>query len=195
MRTLVLRGVHPTLSRADAAASQFLQHYVDPLLAGLVFAALFAAIMSTADGFLNIGAAAVVRDIPQSLRERPVVRELLWARLATIVIAVVASLFALYSDDLVALLGAFGWATFAAALVPTVAIGFNWKRATALAANVAILSSLVLNFSIKLMNIHIPYGIDGGALSLLVSMTLFVGISLLSRPPELDSDIDGLMDI
>ena len=195
MRTLVLRGVHPTLSRADAAASQFLQHYVDPLLAGLVFVALFAAIMSTADGFLNIGAAAVVRDIPQSLRERPLVRELLWARLATIAIAVVASLFALYSDDLVALLGAFGWATFAAALVPTVAIGFNWKRATALAANVAILSSLVLNFSLRLLNVQIPYGIDGGALSLLVSMTLFVGISLLSCPPELDSDIDGLMDI
>ncbi len=59
----------------------------------------------------------------------------------------------------------------------------------------AILSSLVLNFSIKLLNIQIPYGIDGGALSLLVSMTLFVGISLLSRPPELDPDIDGLMDI
>ena len=195
MRTLVLRGVHPTLARADAAASQFLQHYVDPLLAGLVFAALFAAIMSTSDGFLNIGAAAVIRDIPQALRGRSLARELLWARLATIVIAVVASLFALYSDDLVALLGAFGWGTFAAALVPTVAIGFNWKRATALAANVAMLSSLVLNFSIKLLNIQIPYGIDGGALSLLVSMTLFVGISLGSRPPDLDPDIDALMDV
>ena len=195
MRTLVLRGAHPELPRADAAASQFLQHYVDPLLAGLVFAALFAAIMSTADGFLNIGAAAVVRDIPQALRGKSVVRELLWARWATVVIAVVASLFALYSDDLVALLGAFGWGTFAAALVPAVAIGFNWKRATALAANVAMLSSLVLNFSIRFLNIQIPYGIDGGALSLLVSMTLFVGISLLSRPPELDPDIEAVMEI
>ena len=108
--------------------------------------ALFAAIMSTADGFLNIGAAAVVRDIPQSLRERPLVRELLWARLATIAIAVVASLFALYSDDLVALLEPSAGQRSPPALVPTVAIGFNWKRATALAANVAILSSLFSTF-------------------------------------------------
>ena len=33
--------------------------------------------------------------------------------------------FAVYPGALVALLGAFGWSTFAAAIVPTVAIGFN----------------------------------------------------------------------
>jgi hypothetical protein len=62
----------------------------------------------------------------------------------------------------VALLGAFGWSTFAAALVPTVAIGFNWKRATASAANVAIVTSLVVNFGIELFGLAIPYGITGG---------------------------------
>ena len=38
MRTLVLKGQHPELSEADAAASQFLQFYAHPLLAGVVFA-------------------------------------------------------------------------------------------------------------------------------------------------------------
>ena len=65
MRALVIQGIHPELSGADSAAPQFLAHYVPPVLAGIVFAALFAAIMSTADGFLNIGAAAVVHDIPR----------------------------------------------------------------------------------------------------------------------------------
>ena len=199
MRALVLEGTHAELEQADDAASQFLQSYAPPLLAGVVFAGLFAAIMSTADGFLNIGAAAIVHDIPQSIRGRSVRRELFWARTATLGITVVAALFALYSGDYIALLGAFGWGTFAAALVPTVAIGFNWKRATALAVNVAIVSSLVINFAVRIageiFDMRIPYGIDGGAIALLVSLTLFFGISLLSKPPQLDADIEAVMDI
>ncbi|MCH2115349.1 MAG: hypothetical protein MK171_10630 [Pirellulales bacterium] len=194
MRAHVLAGSHTALVDSDQAAPQFLQTFAHPVLAGLVFAGLFSAIMSTADAFLNIGAAAVVHDIPRSLRGRPLVRELLWARVATGVLAVVASVFALYSGDLVALLGAFGWGTFAAALVPTVAIGFNWKRATAPAAITAILSSLLINFVVKVGNYSLPHGLQVGALSLLVSLLLFFGISLCSRPPQLDPDIEAVMD-
>ena len=195
MRALVVQGVHEPLTNADDAAPQFLLHYTPPLLAGIVFAGLFAAIMSTADSFLSIGAAAWVHDIPKALLGRSLKRELLWARVATLVLVVVSALFALYTADLVALLGAFGWGTFAAALVPTVAIGFNWKRPTALAANVAIASSLLLNVSVKLLNIRVPYGIDAGAISLLVSLVLFFGISLASKPAQLDKDVEAVMDL
>lgn len=195
MRALVVSGAHAPLADADQAAPQFLQNYANPVLAGIVFAGLFAAIMSTADGFLNIGAAAVVHDIPKAVRGRSLDRELFWARTITVLIAVISSIFALYSGDLVALLGAFGWGTFAAALVPTVAIGFNWKRATPLAVNVAIISSLMVNFTVKIFAISIPYGIDVGAVSLLISLTLFFGISLMSPPPKLDPDIEAVMDI
>ena len=198
MRALVLQGAHPELSSPDEAAPQFLQHYAHPLLAGVVFAGLFAAIMSTADGFLNIGAAAVIHDIPKSLGINALPNELLWARLATLAIAVISGIFAFILDsrgDLVALVGAFGWGTFAAALVPTVAIGFNWKRATAPAAVTAIVISLGVNFGIKLFNISIPFGIDGGAIALLISLTVFFAISFASRPPKLDPDIEAIMDL
>ena len=36
---------------------------------------------------------------------------------------------------------------------------------------------------------------DAGALALIVSLTLFFGISLASKPPELDPDIEAVMDI
>lgn len=198
MRALVLQGVHPDLAKADAAAPQFLNTYAHPLLAGVVFAGLFAAIMSTADGFLNIGAAAVVHDIPRAIRGASLKRELLWARVATVVIAVAAALFALYSgEELVALLGAFGWGTFAGALVPAVAIGFNWKRATAVAANTAMAASLIIGFGLELFSdyIRVPYGIDGGAVALLTSLTLFFGISFISNPTPIAPDIDAVMDI
>jgi SSS family transporter len=199
MRALVVSGAHPELAGADAAAPVFLQQYAHPLLAGVVFAGLFAAIMSTADGFLNIGAAALVHDIPHALRGHSAKHELFWARTGTIILAVVAALFALYShyenQRLVALLGAFGWGTFGAALVPAVAIGFNWKRATPMAANIAIASSLVVNFAIEVFDIHIPGGLHGGTVSLLVSVILFLGISLASKPPALDPDVEAVMDL
>ncbi len=195
MRSLVLSGQHPELATADAAASQFLQNYAHPILAGVVFAGLFAAIMSTADGFLNVGTAAVIHDIPQGLTGKTVKNELFWARMVTFLLTIFAGGFALYSGDLVAILGAFGWGTFAAALVPTVAIGLNWKRATATAANAAIITSLSINFVVKLAGIQIPYGIDVGALSLLVSLTVFFGVSLASSPPQLDPDVEAVMDI
>jgi SSS family transporter len=195
MRTLVLQGVHAELTNPDDAASEFFQNYAHPLLSGVVFAGLLAAIMSTADSFLNIGAAAVVHDIPRSVRGRSLRNELFWARIATVWIAVVAALFALSSGDLVALLGAFGWSTFAAAIVPTVAIGFNWKRATPLACNVAIVSSLLLNFGLKLFDITLPHGFHGGALSLLVSLTLFFSLSMMSRQNSIPADIEAVMDL
>lgn len=195
MRALVVSGRHPVLSSPDAAAPQFLQYYAHPLLAGVVFAGLFAAIMSTADGFLNIGTAAVIHDIPKAILKRSVKHELFWARISTVAIAVFAAIFALYTGDLVAILGAFGWGTFAAALVPVVALGLNWKRATPLAANVAILSSLLINFGIKIMGLRMPFNIDTGAFSLIISLTLFVGISLYSQPPRLDPDVEAVMDL
>jgi len=170
-------------------------HYAHPILAGIVFAGLFAAIMSTADGFLNIGAAALVHDLSRAIRGTPLHQELFWARIVTVLMALLASARALTSKDLVALLGAFGWGTFAAAVFPCVALGFNWSRATALATNVSIVTSLAVNLAIKALEFSIPYGIDGGAISLLLSLTLFLGISLASNPPDIDPDIRAAMDL
>jgi len=198
MRALVIGGQQPELVSPDAAAPVFLQAYAHPILAGVVFAGLFAAIMSTADAFLNIGAAALVHDIPRALGRKPS-NELTWARIGTVVIAVAAALFALYShyqnDRLVALLGVFGWGTFGAALVPAVGIGFNWKRATPLAANVAIASSLIVNLAIEVLDIPLPFGIHGGSVALLLSLTLFIGISYASKRPKLDPAVEAVMDL
>ena len=111
MRTLVARGDHPELENPDLAAPVFLLGYTPEMLAGIVFAGLLAAIMSTADSFLNLGAAAVVRDIPMALRGRPLRRELSWSRVATGALLLLSALFALYMESLIALLGTFGWGT------------------------------------------------------------------------------------
>jgi len=194
MRALVLNGMHAPLDSPDQAASQFLQHYAHPILAGVVFAGLFAAIMSTAEAFLSIGTAAVMHDIPQSLGVN-IKRPLLTARLTTILLTLLAAVFAIYSGDLIAIIGAMSWGIFAAAVVPVVTIGFNWKRATPLAANVAVISSLGILLIIKSFGIVMPYGVDPGAFTLIVSLILFISISLLSPPPKIDPAVEYVMDM
>ncbi len=193
MRAKVVTGAHPPLVMADAAASAFLQHYAHPVLSGIVFAGLFAAIMSTADAFLNIGAAALVHDLYRAFRGRSMRRELLGARLATIAIAVLAVSFALYShyqnERLVALLGVFGWTTFAAALVPALAIGLNWKRATAPAANAAIVVSLILNLALEISGLLPPMGLQTSAFVLLTSVAVFIAVSLRTTPPRHEAQV------
>jgi Na+/proline symporter len=199
MRALVVTGGHEPLASSDMAAPVFLQRYAHPLLAGLVFAGLLAAIMSTADAFLNIGAAALVHDLPKAFRGRPAANELRAARVASVVLTLVGAGFALYSHHvnarLIGFLGIFGSATFAAALVPVVAIGLNWRRATPLAASSAVAASLVINVGIEVLGVRLPFGIHGGIVAMLVSLSLFFGISLAQRPPRLAPDVEAVFDV
>ena len=74
---LVAMGRLAPLTEPDAATPIFLLGFTSPLLAGIVLAGALAAIMSTADSLVNVGAAALVRDLPRALG-RPVRDELAW---------------------------------------------------------------------------------------------------------------------
>ncbi len=199
MRAAVVDGGVPPLERPDEAASVFLSVFAHPLLAGVVFAGLFAAIMSTSDAFLNIGTAAVIHDIPKAVRGRGVRNELLQARVVTVLLALAAAGFALYSHfrdaTLVAILGAFGWGTFAASIFPVIAIGLNWRGATAAGAVTAITAALLINFAVQLSGLSLPYGISGPLAAFVASLVLFIGVSLATRRPALAPDIEEMMRI
>ncbi|NKB33757.1 MAG: hypothetical protein GKR91_11730 [Pseudomonadales bacterium] len=199
MRAAVIDGVVDPLALPDDAASVFLSVFANPLLAGVVFAGLFAAIMSTSDAFLNIGTAAIIHDIPKAIRGKSIENELFWARVVTVILAIVAASFALYSHfadaTLVAILGAFGWGTFAASIFPVVAVGLNWKGATVAGAVTAIGTALLINFVSQLAGYTFPYGVSGQLVAFATSMVLFIGVSLFTEKPKLDSDIERVMEI
>ena len=199
MRTLVARGTQPALDNPDLAAPVFLLQYTPELLAGIVFAGLLAAVMSTADSFLNLGAAAIVRDIPGALWGRPLAHELFWSRAATGGLLLLSAVFALYMENLIALLGTFGWGTFAAAIVPSICIGMNWKRATGQACTASIFVSIVLNFALEVSARHgnaiLPPGLAVGAVALLASTIVFVAVSLMTPPRRLAEDMQELLEI
>jgi len=171
----------------------FLMEYTPEFLAGVVLAGLMAAIMSTGNSFLNLGAAAIVRDIPQAFGKK-IENEVFWARIATLGLVIVSTFFALYMKTLVALLGVFGWGTFAAAVVPVVVIGLNWKRGTATAAMAAIIVGLVANFTLEILAKYkiykLPNGAVVGAVATLLAIVVYLAISIIQKKPGDESDLD-----
>jgi SSS family transporter len=187
VRAGVEAGTLSALSNPDMAAPFFLTNFVNPILAGIVFAAAIGAIMSTSDAFINIGAANMARDIPTSLGfEYSSDRQELWAnRLGSATIIVLSLLLAYFGQILVGLLGVVGWALFAAPLVPLLGIGLNWDGATTEGAIAASVTSLVINLGLavssEFFSVSLPHGVVAGAFSLVVTALVLIGVSLLTN--------------
>lgn len=183
VRALVHRGTLAPLARPDDATTTFLLAFAPPTLAGLVFAGVAAAIMSSVNAFLNVGAAAVTHDIPAWIGHRWD-NSLRAGRLATLGLAAVATVIALESTLLVALLGVFGWGLFASTLVPSVAIGLNWDGATREGAIASIVTGIVLTVGLEALAwarvLTLPAGVSGTALGLVASIAVFLLVSRLT---------------
>jgi Na+/proline symporter len=201
VKALVAGGRLAPLARADDATPTFLLHYTPVLLAAVVFSAVAAAIMSTVNSFMSIGAAAVTHDIPVALGRR-MPNELRWGRISTVALSVVAALVAQQSGMLVALLGIFGWGLFASTLVPALAIGLNWPGATRQGAVASIATGLGLTLLLETLAFFkafsVPTGVTVAGLSLVASLLVFLLVSWLTRedaPAGIDPDIKLVMEV
>ncbi len=202
---LVARGELSALANPDSATPLFLLRFTPRILAGLAFAGILSAIMSTADSFANIGSAAVVRDIPRALGMK-VRRELSRGRLATAAIMLAAALFAWLYGDLVALLGTFAFGTFAAALAPALVVGLNWRRVTAAAAGASIATGIVVNLGLEFLSRQtifpglpapsIASGAPPAAVALAASFSVLLAVSWWTRrkAPVVSEDVAAVID-
>jgi Na+/proline symporter len=201
VKSLVVSGAMPPLARADDATPAFLLGYTPLLLAALVFSGVAAAIMSTVNSFMSIGAAALTHDIPVALGRR-VGNELTWGRISTVVISIVAALVAQASGTLVAFLGIFGWGLFASTLVPALAIGLNWQGATREGAVCSIVTGIVVTLLFETLAYSgvysFPAGVSVSGLSLVASLLVFLVVSFLTRGGDgavIDADIRVVMEV
>lgn len=200
VKALVAGGQMEPLARADDATPFFLLRYTPVLLAGLVFSGVAAAIMSTVNSFMNIGAAALTHDLPVALGRR-VENELFWGRISTVLISVAAAALALLPGALVAFLGIFGWGLFASTLVPALAIGLNWQGATREGAVASIATGLGVTLLLETLNglklyTFLP-GVASG-LALVLSILVFFAVSWLTRRGPgsvIDPDVKLVMEV
>jgi Na+/proline symporter len=201
VKALVARGDLAALGKADDATPVFLLHYTPVFLAALVFSGVAAAIMSTVNSFMNIGAAALTRDLPVAFGRR-LGNELFWGRVATVGISVIAAVVATLSGTLVAFLGIFGWGLFASTLVPSLAIGLNWKGATSAGAVASIATGLVVTLVCETLGYFkaytLPAGVTVSGLSLVLAILVFFAVSWVTRTSAgatLDPDVRVVMEV
>jgi Na+/proline symporter len=184
MKALVASGATPPLTTPDDATPAFLLRFTPVPLAAVVFASVAAAIMSTVNSFMSIGAAAFTHDLPVAFGTR-LANELKWGRIWTVVIALAAAGVAQASGTLVAFLGIFGWGLFASTLVPALAIGLNWTGATRAGAIASIGTGLVITLSLETLSFvkvfSFPSGVTASAIALVSSLLVFFGVSWLTR--------------
>ena len=109
--------------------SQTLLH---PFVAGLVLAAVLAAIMSTLSSQLIVCSSALVEDLFQVfVKKQPSQKTLvILGRSGVLTVAVIAMLLAIVPNDTILGLVGFAWAGFGAAFGPIVVLSLYWRKLT-----------------------------------------------------------------
>lgn len=117
------------LADAETVFIALVQALFHPLVAGILLAAILAAIMSTADSQLLVSSSALTEDIYQLFGKTSSEKSaVMLGRMAVVMIATVATLLALNPDSSVLDLVSYAWAGFGAAFGPAVILSLYWDR-------------------------------------------------------------------
>jgi solute:Na+ symporter, SSS family len=172
----------PGLENPDLATPTLLRSgIVPPLLALLVMLGITAAAISTVDSVLLTLSSMVSRDVYGNLaRHSTEQRQLLAGRLVIPVIAILAFQFARLQLDLIAVLSVASSAGLLV-MVPTIFGAFYWRRGSSAGAIASMLAGAGV-VGVTQFGGYRPLGQWPGVWALIVAGTVFVAVSLLTRP-------------
>jgi Na+/proline symporter len=124
------------------------EKHLHPAIFGFVIASVFAAIMSTADSQLLVGASCIVRDIYEKVMHtgKQIAQKKLVAlsRIIIFALVLIALILGFIADDLVFWLVLFAWAGLGAALGPTTILALFWQKTTKYGVIAGILTGTVV---------------------------------------------------
>ncbi|MDA8193903.1 MAG: sodium/proline symporter [Thermaerobacter sp.] len=186
----------PLLSNPDYAAPYFFIHYIPTWLSGIVFTALIAASMATVNGFSNIASAAITRDFMQGILHRQLTprRGLMWGRIWTLVLLLIALWFTYSRSSLIGIAGTEAWGLLAAVFFPAVALGLNWRRGNSWGVVASGVIGVVGGTWVTVANWN-PGGFFGIAIIMAASMVAYVLVSAVTRPERLDEAVAAVVEM
>lgn len=170
--------------------SQILFH---PFVAGLVLAAVLAAIMSTISSQLIVCSSALVEDLYKIVGKKDATPKqmVMLGRLGVLLVALVAGLIALNRDATILELVGFAWAGFGAAFGPVVLLSLYWKKLSTWGALAGMITGAVVVFiwGNSPLSATMYEIVPGFAASLLVTVV----VSLATHKPsaEIEAEFDA----
>jgi SSS family solute:Na+ symporter/sodium/proline symporter len=165
-------------------------------IVGIMWAGVFAAMMSSADSMMLVVTSSVGRDIYQKvIKAKEVVREDVLVRLnrvVVLVVVVICLLLTFFMEKSALMIALFAYGGLGGALGPVVLLSLWWKRMTKWGAMAGLLGGIGMavgwHFTPSLIAIVAYEALP----AFLFSMTVAVGVSLVTKPPrdpELESDL------
>ncbi|WP_180010122.1 sodium/proline symporter PutP [Acinetobacter sp. YH16055] len=158
----------------------------NPWIAGIILAAILAAVMSTLSCQLLVCSTTLTEDLYKGfIRKNASQKELVWiGRAMVLAIAVFAITFAMNPASKVLGLVAYAWAGFGAAFGPLIILSLLWKRMTLNGAIIGMIVGAVTVIVWKNYSGHLGlYEIIPGFIFSAISIVV---VSLLGKAPEAD---------
>ncbi len=174
-----------SVDHPDQAMLVALVTYLPPWLAGAIGAGGLAAAISTASALILAAANLIARNILQNgvapgLSDRATA----WiARGLVAPVAAIATVLALLAPDMLVALLLIGYSGVAQ-LVPAIAFGLFWRRATLAGVAAGIGAGICVAVAAQLGGWPLPWGLHAGFVGLVVNVVVAIALSLRTSPPR-----------
>jgi len=184
-----------TLTDPESVFLDLAQILFHPFIAGLVLAAVLAAIMSTISSQLIVCSSALVEDLFKIVakREASPKTQVMLGRLGVLVVSVVAAVLAWSRNDTILGLVAFAWAGFGASFGPTILLSLFWRKLTMPGALAGMVAGAVTVFTWGNSELtDTMYEIVPG---FILNVVVAVVVSLLTfrHKPEIEAEFDAAL--
>lgn len=177
------RILHPTLADADTAIPTLVKTVMSPWASAVFLAAVIAAGMSSFSAVLIVTVSSLVKDLwRDSFHARPSQRrQMLVSRVASVVIGLVSLAIALRPPAMILVITGFAWAAIASTTLWPYLLGLYWRRPTREGTLASMIGGCLTAIAWEAFGR--PLGLHGFVPGLLVSLLLYVAVSLVTRPP------------
>lgn len=188
---LVATGEVAPLEAADSAFYAF-NDKGGVIVQMFAYAAVLAAAMSSASMFLTSSSTLLSKDLPDALGIKiDPKKQITISRIFMFILGVIAIFVSVYSSEMVAILGTFGWGTLVSGTFPVIVIGLLWRRATEQGVMLGIAISFILNV-ITLTGIKFPGGLPSYFTITAISIAISTIGSLLTPAPQISEEMEEI---
>ncbi|MDY2983973.1 MAG: sodium/proline symporter [Synergistes jonesii] len=185
---LICRIMSPALSDPEYAFPVLVRQIMHPVIAGIVLAAIFAAILSTVDSLIMVVSQTVHIDILEGcMHKRLSDRSVMWVgRVVILIVGIGGLIIALSNVRMVFWFVLYSWAVMGASFAPPLVLGLYWKRITAAGC----LAGMVVGAVVTVVWYNIPIlknAIYELVPAMIASILVTIIVSLMAEAP-MDGD-------
>lgn len=191
---LVATGAIEPLASGDQAIYAFAD-YVGIFAQLLVYAAVLAAAMSSASMFLTTSSTLLSKDLPSALGINISPKnQVSVSRVFMFILGIASIVVSIYSTEMVALLGTFGWGTLVSGTFPVFIMGLLWERTTEKGALFGVTFSLIMNI-VPFFGFKYPSALPAYFITTALSVAITVFVSLLTKKEPVSAKLDAVMKL